>query len=389
MKKLYYDDVYLKEWESEIVEVIETEGRFLVALAETAFYPESGGQPGDRGTINKIKVIDTIEEKDIIYHVLETSPEGVGTKAFCELDFDRRYDLMQQHTGQHLLSSVFYNLFKGETSSFHIGDDYISIDISISDMPYEMVKEVELLVNEQIFKNIDIITHVVNYNQIGEYNLRKVPKAKEDIRIVEIDKIDFSPCCGTHVRKTGEIGIIKILKTEKYKGVTRVYFKCGKRALFDFQNKTEMLSKLGKYLSLPESEIFSRVEYENTVIKAMGKEILELKEKLYEYEGSNIINEANSEIISIIFEDRPFTEVVALGKKILEKGDYMLVLASSVDFKLLLRHNGNFDMNCGKFLKENLSTYGGRGGGSPKDAQAQFKDIEDIKSFIDFALKSV
>lgn len=384
MKKLFYEDVYLNEWSADIIESIEKDGKFNVVLSETAFYPEGGGQPSDTGEIDGVRVIEVYEEDERIYHVLETKP--VNIKVFCRLDLNRRFDLMQQHTGQHLFSAVFYNKYKGETSSFHLGDDYISVDISINDMDPGMARDVENTANDYIFKNIDVITHVTDINGLKNFPLRKLPPAGEnsEIRIVEIDKIDFSPCCGTHVKRTGEIGLIKIIKTEKYKGSTRVYLKCGMRALYDYQNKTDLALNLGKYLSVPEGEILKRVENEGLEIKALQKQLIELKENLNEFEAVEFVKNNSSDKACIIFDDKNLGELQSFARYILSKKDYMLIFGSSSDKKVLLASSGNLNIDCGKLLKEHLSKFSGRGGGGPRQAQAAFENLNDMKAFVEF-----
>jgi alanyl-tRNA synthetase len=387
MRKLFYENVLLEEWDSEIVDIIEKDNKYFVVLEETAFYPEGGGQPSDNGIIDNIKVIDVIEENDVIYHILETKPNN--TKVKCKLNFERRFDLMQQHTGQHLFSAIFFNKYKGETSSFHLGDEYVSVDISISDISTQMAKDVENIANDYIFKNLDIITHVVSPTDVDSFPLRKRPPVNDIIRIVEIKDIDFSPCCGTHVRSTGEIGAIKIIKTEKYKGLTRIYLKCGRRALEDYQNKTDIIIELGKHLSVPENEILARVKNEGQELKSIAKQLFETKERLNEYEAIEIIKNNSSKIIVDAFENKGFGDLQALSKQILLKGDFVTVLASMDEKKVLLAHNGNNEVDFGKLLKENLKDFNGRGGGSPKQAQVAFEDIESLESFVKFISEKI
>jgi alanyl-tRNA synthetase len=386
LEKLFYKDVYLTDWESGIESIDERENRFYVVLEKTAFYPEGGGQPSDRGFIDGIPIIDVKEENHVIYHVLDESPKNKIVS--CKLDFARRFDLMQQHTGQHLFSAIFFYKYKGETSSFHLGEDYISVDISIADIPPEMLTDVEMLANEYIMQNLQVLTHNINYEEISKFPLRKLPPVNGEIRIVEIDKLDFSPCCGTHVSKTSEIGVIKIIKTERYKGLTRIYLKCGKRALLDFQNKTNLVQALCKLFSASENEILERIEGEGIQIKTLSKQLIELKEKLNTYEAADIINSSTDKLIYKIFENKSFSDIQSLGKQILQAGDYVLILVSAPDNRLLLAHNGTKKLDCGKLLKEQLPNFKGRGGGSMKQAQGGFEDAADMNAFIEFLLKN-
>lgn len=378
-EKLYYDNPYLKEWAADVLDIVEKNGKYHILLDKTAFYPEGGGQPYDKGYLDNTEVLYVYEEGKNIYQVTDRKPEK--NIVSCSLDFERRYDLMQQHTGQHLLSSVFSKSYKGETSSFHLGDDYVSIDISLPEMPENIINDVEQKVNELIYSNLAIKTYMVNNDELNKLPLRKTPKVDEDIRIVEIDNIDFSPCCGTHVKSTGELGIIKIIRTEKYKGITRVYFKCGKRAFGDFQNKQNIVLSLSRLLAVDLESLVDKVKDNNDQLRNNAKEIKELKETLYIHEASEIIKSAGSNIISINFDDRSFDDVQNLGRILVQAGDYLVILSANSDKKLYFAHNGSFDIHCGKVFKENLQKFNGRGGGGDKQAQAGFESVAQLCEF--------
>jgi alanyl-tRNA synthetase len=406
MEKLYYTTPYLSKWESSVEDVIEKDNKYYVVLYKTAFYPEGGGQPSDFGTIDGVKLLGLTEENGVIYHILPAAPEG--STVYCELDFNRRFDLMQQHSGQHLLSAVFYNYYKGKTSSFHLGEDYISIDISLSDVSSELIKEVEEKANQYIYKNLEVKTFIITPEEIDKYPLRKLPPTKEDIRIVEIQDVDFSPCCGTHVTRTGEIGIIKIIKHEKYKGITRIYFKCGNRALQDFQAKNDIILSLSKQFSASENEILSRANTLVHDLDAAIKAIKDSNEKLAYYEAMDIIKDCEIAVehctpqlteqviktsscnkITRSFTDKSFGDIQLLSKHILSQGSYILILGTSSENKLLFTHDGSFEVNCGKIFKENLASFNGKGGGSDKQAQAGFQTAEDMNRFVEFLKEKI
>lgn len=387
MEKLYYTQPYLTKWEATVEDFIEKYNKYYVVLSETAFYPEGGGQPSDFGTIDGVELLGLTEENGVIYHILPAAPKS--TTVSCQLDFTRRFDLMQQHSGQHLLSAVFFNTYNGKTSSFHLGEDYISIDISLSDVSSELIKEVEDKANEYIYKNLDVKTFIIAPEEIDKYPLRKLPPTKEDIRIVEIQDVDFSPCCGTHVSRTGEIGIIKIIKHEKYKGITRIYFKCGNRALQDFQNKNDILLSLSKQFSASENEILSRADVLSHDLDTALKTIKDSNEKLAYYEAMDIIKASTSNKITASFTDKSFGDIQLLSKHILSQGSYVLIFASYSDNKILFAHDGSFEINCGKVFKEHLSSFNGKGGGSDKQAQGGFQTAEDMNKFVEFLKSTV
>ncbi len=406
MEKLYYTNPYLTKWESSVEDVIEKDNRYYVVLSKTAFYPEGGGQPSDFGTIDGVKLLGLTEENGVIYHILPAPPKS--STVSCELDFNRRFDLMQQHSGQHLLSAVFFNLYNGKTSSFHLGEDYISIDISLNDVSSELIRSVEEKANQYIYKNLEVKTFIITPEEIDKYPLRKLPTTKEDIRIVEIQDVDFSPCCGTHVTRTGEIGIIKIIKHEKYKGITRIYFKCGIRGLQDFQTKNDIILSLSKQFSASENEILSRAGALSQDLDAAIKAIKDSNEKLAYYEAMDIIKDCNladeqctpqqsgqltkassCNKIARSFTDKSFGDIQLLSKHILSQGSYILILATSSDNKILFTHDGSFEVNCGKIFKENLSSFNGKGGGSDKQAQGGFQTADYMNRFVEFLKEMV
>lgn len=386
--KLYYSDSYTTFFRTRIMSVTEDKGRFFVVLPETYFFPEGGGQPCDKGYIDGIKVLDVFEKDNIIYHILPSLPEN--KEVDCKIDFARRFDHMQQHSGEHLLASVFYNNFDAQNLGFHLGEDYVSIDLSLNSVPESMLKQAEDIANEIIYKNLEIKTYLINPEDVGKIPLRKAPQVTESIRVVEIDNSDYSPCCGTHVSRTGEIGIIKIIKSEKYKDMTRVYFKCGKRALSDYQNKHGIVSNLYGLFSTSENKILDRIESDISKMKSMSAEIKDLKENLFKLEAAGLVKSATSRLITADYGNKSFSDLELMAKLILQLGEYIVILSSIPENRLLAICNGDNNLSMGKLFKENLPKFSGKGGGSEKQAQAAFsaqKDLADFKEFLVTHLK--
>jgi alanyl-tRNA synthetase len=383
-RRLYCDSPYVTEWQAEVTGAVEHGGKYHVSLSETAFYPGGGGQPSDRGTIGGIAVEDVFERDGNIIHVLGSSP-GEGAVE-CRLDFGRRFDLMQQHTGQHLLSAVLFRLYNCKTSSLHMGIDELSIDVELPEMPAEMLTAVEDAVNEYIYKDLPVVTQCVTAQEASEIELRKTPPKEGEVRIIEITSIDRSPCCGTHVRRTGEIGIVKIVKTEKRGKETRVYFKCGKRALKDYQLKQDIVSGLVRLYRMSEGEVLGKTEALAAQLRDTQKKLTELNDKILKVEAREIADTAASRVIVRDYDDKNFGDISTLAKDIIETGDFMVILASIPDKRLLFAHSGKFDVNCGKALKENLPAFNGKGGGKENWANGGFGTVEDMSRFRVFLL---
>jgi alanyl-tRNA synthetase len=368
-----------------VKEVTESSGKYLVTLSETAFYPGGGGQPSDRGTIDGIPVEDVYEQDGKVNHVLGKAPQSKVVT--CVLDVARRFDMMQQHTGQHLLSAVLLKLYGCKTSSLHMGEKELSIDVEMPEMSPQILTDVEDEVNDHIYKDLPVATYTVTHEDVSKLTLRKTPPKEGDARIVEIESIDRSPCCGTHVRRTGELGIIKIVKTEKRGGETRVYFKCGKRALKDYQLKQDIVSGLVRLYRMSETEVLEKTEATAVQLKNTQKELSELKDKMLKVEARDIVDASSSGIIEKIYSDKSFADISTLTKHIIEMGVKVAIIGSGPEKRLLFACGQGIVLNCGKVLKEHLADFNGKGGGKDNWANAGFNSIEDMEKFASFLIE--
>ncbi|MGA9140437.1 MAG: DHHA1 domain-containing protein [Methanocella sp.] len=380
-RRLYNESPYIKEWQTEVREVIENDGKYHITLAETAFYPEQGGQLADRGTIDGIPVEGLCEKDRTVIHVLSSAPKGKVVS--CSLDFARRFDHMQQHTGQHILSNVFETLLKAETSSFHMGEEDASIELSMPDIPVQAIKTVEDRVNELLNRDLTVKTHVVSPEEARKFPGVTPPEGADVIRVVEIETVEYNACCGTHVSRLGEIGLIKITKTEKMgAGQTRAHFKCGGRALRDYQVKNDIVATLGRQYKATEADLLQRIDLQASQLKTANKEVETLTNTLLGMEAAEIAKSATSPVIVQSYDDRHFNELNFLGKYILKNGNFVLIISSIPDKRLIFARSDKFaDLNCGKVFKEQLQAFNGKGGGSPNWANAGFASVEDMKRF--------
>jgi alanyl-tRNA synthetase len=286
--KLYLDDAYLRQCFSEVIKQTQIHSKPGVILNQTVFYPTSGGQPHDAGTINGVDVIDVlVDQNEQIVHLLEKPLKGF--RVACEINWERRFDHMQQHTGQHILSQALLETKGADTISFHLGEQTSTVDINQSGLTPEAIFNVERLANRVIFENRDIIGHVVNKSQIHQFPIRKLPTVEDHIRIIEIKDFDYSPCGGTHCSKTGEIGLLKVKRYENYKGGTRLRFLCGFRALRDYQEKSEILTQLSRAISAGEADLPQNIIKLKGDLKALTRERNNLNKKLLDYEARSLL----------------------------------------------------------------------------------------------------
>ncbi|NBI28093.1 alanyl-tRNA editing protein [Chengkuizengella marina] len=380
--KLYYSNPFIKTWETNIKEVTELNNQYIIQLEETAFYPEGGGQPADTGTINGIHILEVQEKDGVIYHTVDELPEE--DLLICEIDWQRRFEHMQHHTGQHLLSAACIELYDAHTVSFHLGVDTVTIDLDVQHLSKEQLDHIEHQTNLYIYENRPVKTYTVGKDDLSKLPLRKTPQVDEDIRIVEIDGIDTSACCGTHVESTGQIGILKILKTEKHKGGIRLYFKCGIRALGDYNATHQVLMSAGAKLNANRDTLLARLEQIEVDQKQLQKQLNETKEKLFSSLATQLIKEKNDHLIVQSFDEYHMKDLQLITKMIISQTKCIAVFSSKSEKRLLLAQSGEFSLDCGALFKEHLKHFDGKGGGSKVQAQAMFDSDGKLVEFREF-----
>jgi alanyl-tRNA synthetase len=319
-QRLYYEDPYLLEFEAEVVVRTERDGHPAVVLDRTAFYPESGGQPWDKGTLGGIEVLAVVDEDGAILHVLRSEIAAGPVRGL--IDRTTRLDHMQQHTGQHVLSQAFWELFKGETLSFHMGPDVSTLEIGLKAISDADCDRVEDRANAVVWEDRPVKTYFVPEERIGEVPLRRPPKKQGLLRVVEVDGFDYSACGGTHVRRTGEIGLIRIGGTEKIRGNLRFEFLCGGRALRDYRAKDRSARKLAAAFSCPAADVAGPVEKLLHEGKALKKRARRLEERLAAFESREIIRAAEGRVIAGVLEDKTPEEARFLALAIVKGGEY-------------------------------------------------------------------
>lgn len=375
--KLYYSDPWLQELRTKILSQKQEKGHSFVVLEETIFYPTGGGQPHDGGLINGVPILDVFEQDDVVVHVLEQPLQG--DDAFCQLDWARRLDHMQQHSGQHLLSAVFHDEYGYRTESFHLGEEYCSIDISASSLSTKEQIAVEDRANHVIFSNLPVLTYTLHPDEYSKVPLRKVPDIAGDLRIVEIQGLDYSPCSGTHVTATSQIGLLKISKWEKYKGMVRVYFLCGNRALRDYARKQTICGSLGSLLSVPETELYDRLTQEIERRQELERRVAELKSELAAHQAKSIVATSQSPFY-VEAPQATVEEAQQLARSIMDLATGVVIVSAGE--RVILAHNLQDKLHLGQLIKGKAHPLGGRGGGSANGAQVYFTDPSAQKEFL-------
>ncbi len=365
-ERLYYSDSYLREFEAQVLEARSSGDRVAVVLDRTAFYPTSGGQPHDRGTLNGSAVIDVTEDGETIVHTV-TSP--VAGEVVGRIDWARRFDHMQQHTGQHILSQAFLQVGGAQTRSVHFGVEAATLDLELADLAVEAVTQVEDLANSIVVEDRPVHIHLVDELALGDLGLRRPPKRRGRIRIVEIEGFDRSACGGTHVRRTGEIGSIKVRRWERAKGGIHAEFLCGWRALRDYRQKSVLLGELGGRFSVSEHEV-------GDAVGRMADQLADSRRALAVYRDQVLAAEVEARVraagtgcvIAEVVADRSAADVAELAGRIVAAG-CPVVLLGTPDGKVVFARSPDLSVDMRALLRRVTEAVGGRGGGRPDFVQ--------------------
>ena len=439
--RLFKEDVYKKEASAKVTSVTERDGKTIVTLDRTIFFPTGGGQTCDLGTIAGIPVVDVYEYVDEIYHQLEGGGTAAahpalatGDEVALELDWARRFDNMQRHCGEHILTGIFYREWGGTNRGFHMGDDYMTIDIALEEearidsLTWEMCLEAERLTNEVITANLPMITrHFDTFEEAAKEPMRKKLTVERDITLVGIGKPEYDwgcvACCGTHPATTGQVGLVKIFKLEHNKGMYRIYFESGRRAFEKYQQQFEALNTLcgklsagtddvlDKFLSLQEKNKEVRNQLHFLKKDVLAKETESILAELSASAGTSASSSgtkaathagpasaaggggARSDSASAepTLPVRKYSlltldDLISLSREIGPAVKKIYFLVHEPSHTVLLVSDGK-KTDCGKLVKENASIYNGKGGGNQTMARAIFTKDEYVDTFIDLIEK--
>ncbi|MGD9568333.1 MAG: DHHA1 domain-containing protein [Sedimentibacter sp.] len=364
--KVYQENSYIDKLDAEVISCTKKEDYYEVILDKTIFYPHmSGGQPKDEGTIDGIKVFNVREREEEIIHFLK---EPVSGTVSVVIDFSIRFDYMQQHTGQHILSYVFAELFNGNTVGFHLSDNYTTVDIDIP-LTDEMIEHAEILSNKIIYDNKKVTAKTYAYEDALKLHLRKAPIELDYLRIISIEQYDDCACGGTHVNYTGEIGILKVTKFEKYKNGTRVEFLCGNRALNDYIAKNKNILSLASSLTCRTDMLLDNFEKILNENKKLKKDLNILNGQLNDYKAKEFKQKAVfKDGISYVFvySDNDVKDLRFICSKITEDDNCVVVLSSEVDnvCSLIIGQSKNLILDIKNIFEQCKTLINGKGGGN-------------------------
>ena len=395
-EKLFYNYTSAAPLAAEIREVRPgRDGTAEIILDRTIFYPEGGGQPADRGTINGVPLLDVREKDGEVLHLVSAAEAGKlkPGPAGLVLDARRRRDFTVLHTAQHLLSGVIMRMVGAPTVSMHLGDETCTIDVDTPGMSDEILVALEETAADAIEQNHPVITHLCPPEDVSSFPLRKLPpRGEEVIRVVEIEGNDFSPCCGTHLRSTAEIGLLRVLGAEKYKGMIRLGFLAGRRLLLESRLLYRNAGIVSRALKVPLDEagkgvldFLEKTARTEKHLRALEEEAVRVKAEalLSRVRNGAAPGDAGPHVPAIVVEsyNSGIDEILSIGRAAQKQTQTVLILASEQDLKFAAFCSAKgFDLR--PLLKEAFETQGGRGGGGPSFFQGNFGTPEALKAFL-------
>ena len=382
--RLYYDNAYLTEFDAVVLEAKEENGENLIRLDRSAFYPTGGGQPFDMGTLNEANVLDVFVDKEgEVWHKTDIKLEE-GRAVHGKIDWERRFDHMQQHAGEHMLADAAYRLLGGHTIGLHLGRDFSTIDMDLpggkTHIAIEEIRALEDDVNRNIQKNVPIRCYFPDEETLLSLPLRKPPTVTEHVRIVQIGDYEYCACGGTHPENAGEIGLVKILSATPSRGKMRLAFVCGMRAYAELRRRFEEIERAANVLSTAWENLSSQVGM--LLEKAKNAEYQLRQEKKNAalvkagalYENAEEVNGVR--VIKHVFASIGMEGLREAGNRMIEKGNAVALLADEGEkgYMLFFARSENVDANMGKILSESAKKHGGKGGGRSDFAQGSSPD---------------
>ena len=369
MKKLYYDSAYIRTFEAKVLSCAEGKKGYEVVLDQTAFFPEGGGQPYDTGVLGGVPVTAVHEKNGEIIHYTD-APLTVGETVTGEIDWERRFRNMQGHSGEHLVSGLIHAKYGYDNVGFHMGSEEITIDLN-GLLEWEELLEIEKRANRIIWENREVYAGFPSAEELEKIDYRSKKELSGEIRIVRIPGGDTCACCGTHVKTTGEIGLVKFLSMIHYKGGVRISLLCGEKAVMDYEKKRDELQKISVLLSAKAGKTADAVDKMKNELMMTQAKLSEMSRKFMKIEADQL-KEGNDKIC-YLGDDLDMTELRHFVNFALEekRGKIVLALSESVNggFSYVLGSQSEDMRALSKELNGELS---GRGGGSSQMAQGTF-----------------
>ncbi|MGL5352039.1 MAG: alanyl-tRNA editing protein [Clostridium sp.] len=394
-EKLYYENQYEKSFTAEIVNIIEKNNEFHIVLDKTHFYPEGGGQPCDTGFIESSEVSSVYEENGVIYHVTSKKPIKIH-KVKCSISWETRFDFMQQHLGQHILSACLLDKFNATTVGSHLGSASSTVDVDKL-LNISQIEEAVTYANNIIFENINVDILYPTKSELKKLSIKKVAtKIGEQIRIVRLSDLDINPCCGVHPKSTLEVQIIKVIKFEKHKTGTRIEFLCGKRGIVNSFINDKFTSTVCSKLHCNSEDALLQIEKLTQDFSKLASENRALKSEIADYEIKEMIENCEKingiSIIKTTYSDTDLKHVNLIASKLVAYENVIVLFGVKAVDRSTLIFMCSKDLNIvsmNTLLKDAITLIDGKGGGSNFSAQGGGKSTNNISSALDYAYMKV
>jgi len=391
-RKLYQDNAYLFDFTAVVQKTEPTDEGVEVVLDATAFYPESGGQLYDLGNLDRHPVLNVYEnDREEILHLVKDGTFTTGQTVTGQIDRIRRLDNMRKHTGQHILSQAFLREVDAKTISAHLSEVACTIELARDNFTSDDSDRVENAANDIVMKNLPVTMGWYDREQLQSMNIRKIPKRDGRLRIINIGEYDHTACGGTHCNSTGEVGLIKIVASEKIRGHIRVTFLVGLHALEDYRQKHRVTSELSARLTCHHTDLADVVRRQGEQVIALHRENAQYRNKLFELELPAIIESAEKYgDIHLVVRQADGTDVKILKDQALKiTNDFAAVALMYADDKLLLAASKDSGLSAGNIIKQLADKYSLRGGGNPVLAQSGGIEPARMNEIIDTALNLI
>ena len=388
-ERLYYSDSHLIEFEARVVDVTDrVSGWTAIVLDRTAFYPTGGGQPSDTGTLNGARVVECIDDGyNGVLHVVQGMMPERGAPVRGRVDWSRRLDHMQQHTGQHILSQAFVNLFNAPTKSFRVLEASCEIDVDLNNPTTEVIERAVELANNVVWEDRAIAIRNVTSAEAAELPLRKEPARDGELRLIEIDGFDLTPCGGTHAYRTGEVGMIAVRSWERAKGLTRIEFVAGTRALADYRKANRSAREVAALFSTGRDDAPQYAAQMVEEHKELNRRIRVLEELAAEVEAQKLLAASPGAVVQI-FNDRDAESLKKLAHALIAKPGVVALLASRDHdtARLVFARSADASGDMSALMREACAMLDGRGGGKPEMAQGGGKNVTKLDAALAHAL---
>lgn len=368
-EKLFYKDSHRTEFTAKVISCEEAKDGYRVVLDQTVFFPEGGGQYADTGMLGDTEVTDVHEKDDVIYHTTK-APLEAGSEVNGKINWDERFEKMQQHTGEHIVSGIVHERFGYNNVGFHLGSDYCTMDFD-GPISKEQLKEIEAAANEAVYQDLEIKILYPSKDELKDLDYRSKIEIEGQVRIVEIPGYDVCACCAPHVKTTGEIGAIKLVSMVNYKGGERITMLCGRRAMRDYEKKDSMTKEISALLCAKEYEVAEAVVRLKDEQNRMKSQLAEMQQKLLEYRVAEIA--VDQKIVTVFDSTLSGNLPREMMNKLLDKGAEICAVFAGTDEEGYRYVIGSRSEDVRPLSKMLNTTFQGRGGGKPEMVQGSVK----------------